>query len=104
LTRYLENDGYQVIGLTESRHALETAQRLAPDLTAITLDVLMPEMDGWQVLQALKQDPRTEKIPVIVCSIVDDLDRGMQLGASEQLHKPITRDELLQALRQLQKA
>jgi signal transduction histidine kinase/HAMP domain-containing protein len=104
LTRYLENDGYQVIGVTESLHALETAQRLAPDLAAITLDVLMPEMDGWQVLQALKHDPTTENIPVIVCSIADDLDQGAQLGASDHLHKPVTRDELLHALRQLERA
>jgi signal transduction histidine kinase/HAMP domain-containing protein/ActR/RegA family two-component response regulator len=98
LRRYLENDGYQVIGVTHSPQALEAAQRLASNLTAITLDVVMPNMDGWMVLQALKENAETEQIPVIMCSIVDDLDQGLTQGAAACLRKPITRDELLGAL------
>jgi len=96
--RYLEHDDYQVIGVTQSRRALEMAQRLAPDLTAITLDVVMPQMDGWQVLQALKDDPVTRGVPVIMCSIVEGLERALNMGAAVCLNKPVTRDEILSAL------
>ena len=96
--RYLEQDNYQVIGVTQSRRALEMARRLAPDLTAITLDVVMPQMDGWQILQTLKDDPVTRGVPVIMCSIVEGLERGLSMGAAACLNKPVTRDELLSAL------
>jgi CheY-like chemotaxis protein len=102
LKRYLEGDGYQVIGVTRSRQALEAAQRLAPNLAAITLDVVMPEPDGWQVLRSLKEDPRTQDVPVVLCSIIDDLEQGMALGAQACLKKPVTRDEVLQVLERLE--
>ncbi len=103
LKRYVENEGYQVIGVMQSPHALDTARRLAPDLAAITLDVVMPNMDGWQVLRALKQDPNTKNIPVILCSIVEGLDQGLRLGADACLRKPVTRDEVLDTLRKLER-
>jgi signal transduction histidine kinase/CheY-like chemotaxis protein len=105
LKRYLETSGgYQVIGVRHSHQALEAAQRLAPELVAITLDVVMPYMDGWQVLRALKQDPQTKGIPVILCSIVEGLDQGFELGAAACLNKPVTRDELLDALRKVERS
>jgi signal transduction histidine kinase/CheY-like chemotaxis protein len=104
LHRYLENDGYQVIGVLQSLHALDTARRLASHLSAITLDVVMPDMDGWQVLRSLKQDPQTKDIPVILCSIVDGLDQGLGLGASACLRKPVTRDQVLETLKRLEQA
>jgi CheY-like chemotaxis protein len=104
MRRYLENDGYQVVGVTESYHALQTAQRLAEDLTAITLDVVMPHSDGWQVLRALKHDPQTRDIPVILCSIVEGVEQGLEMGAASCLRKPITRDEVLNALRTIERA
>jgi signal transduction histidine kinase/ActR/RegA family two-component response regulator len=102
LKRYLEHDGYQVVGVMQSRNALDMAQRLAPDLTAITLDVVMPNMDGWQVLRALKRDPRTRDIPVILCSIVEGLEQGLGLGANACMRKPVTRDEVLDTLRKVE--
>ncbi len=104
LKRYLEHDGYQVIGVMQSRHALEMAQRLAAEtnLIAITLDVVMPHIDGWQVLRALKRDPQTKDIPVILCSIVEGLEQGLGLGAAVCLRKPVTRDEVLDALRKVE--
>jgi signal transduction histidine kinase len=99
LKRYLENDGYQVVGVSEALKAMQMAERLAPNLTAITLDVVMPEYDGWQLLLDLKQHPKTQDIPVIVCSIVEGVNQGLKLGAASCLRKPITRDELLAALR-----
>jgi signal transduction histidine kinase/CheY-like chemotaxis protein len=101
LQRYLENDGYQVVGVTQAPSALDTARRLAPHLSAITLDIVMPNVDGWQILRALKQDAGTSDIPIILCSIVDSLDQGLALGASACLRKPVTRDQLLQTLRKL---
>lgn len=103
LNRYLEHDGYQVIGVTYSRQALEMAQRLAPNLTAITLDIVMPDLDGWQVLRSLKENPRTRDVPVILCSIVDGLEQGLRLGADACLRKPVTRDEILGVLERLER-
>ena len=102
LKRYLENDGYQVIGVTESLRAVETAQRLASNLTAIMLDVAMPDLDGWQILQALKKDPGTQTIPIVLISIVDDVARGAELGAGACLRKPVTRDDVLGALKKVE--
>ncbi len=102
LQRYLGNDGYRVIGETEALHAEEVAESLASSLSAITLDVVMPYSDGWQILHALKDNPKTKDIPVILCSIVEGLERGLEEGASACLHKPITREELLATLRRLE--
>jgi signal transduction histidine kinase/DNA-binding response OmpR family regulator len=99
--RYLSRQGYQVIGLTDSTHVLEEAKRLRP--YAITLDVMMPDKDGWQVIQELKADPETNHIPVIICSIVAEKGRGMSLGAADYLVKPILEQDLLAALEQLDK-
>jgi signal transduction histidine kinase/CheY-like chemotaxis protein/HAMP domain-containing protein len=102
MKRYLESDGYQTIGTRESAQALETARRLAPHLTAITLDVVMPHMDGWKVLRALKQDPQTQHIPVVLCSVVEGLEQGLGMGAAACLQKPVTRDEVLEVLRRVE--
>jgi signal transduction histidine kinase/CheY-like chemotaxis protein len=102
LTRYLQNEGYQVAGVTESRNALPLAQRLSPRLAAIVLDLVMPHMDGWAVLDALKAQAETRQIPVILCSIGDSLDRGRERGAAACLQKPVMRDELVDTLRRLE--
>ena len=103
LRRYLENDGYRVIGETEALHAEELAESLASDLTAITLDVVMPHSDGWHLLRALKENPLTRDIPVILCTIVDGLERGLKEGAAACLRKPLTREELLSTLQELER-
>jgi PAS domain S-box-containing protein len=97
--RYLSKQGYDVVGLTEGIKVMEKAQELRP--FAITLDVMMPEKDGWQIIQELKSNPDTRHIPVIMCSIVADQDRGISLGASGYLVKPILEDDLVAALEQL---
>jgi signal transduction histidine kinase/CheY-like chemotaxis protein len=97
--RYLSKQGYRVIGLTESSSVMEIARRINP--FAITLDVMMPEKDGWQVIQELKSHPDTQDIPVIMCSIIADQDHGISLGASGYLVKPIMEKELLSALERL---
>jgi CheY-like chemotaxis protein len=66
--------------------------------TMITLDVMMPQMDGWAVLTALKEDPALREIPVIMLSIVDNRNLGIALGASEYLTKPVERERLIAIL------
>ncbi|HLF28773.1 MAG TPA: GAF domain-containing protein [Anaerolineae bacterium] len=94
--RYLEKQGYQVIGLSDSTKAVQEAQRLRP--AAITLDVLMPNRDGWSVLADLKSVSETSSIPIVVCSILEDQSKGFALGAADYLIKPISENELLRAL------
>lgn len=91
--RALEEAGYNVFSATSGDEALHRAKALQPDI--ITLDIMMPNMDGWEVLQRLREDPQLATIPVIVCSIVDDKDYGFELGANEYVTKPIQRAKLL---------
>lgn len=97
--RYLRDHGYKVIPLTDPAQAVEIARRNMP--FAITLDIMMPKIDGWQVLESLKRDPVTRSIPVIICSIVEDREKGISLGAVSYLTKPILEDELVKALDRL---
>ncbi len=99
--RYLEKQGYRVIGLTSGDRVVEEAKRLKP--YAITLDVIMPDKDGWQVIQDLKADPETRDIPVLICSIVSDSDKGLSMGVSDYLVKPIMEHDLLNALERLER-
>jgi PAS domain S-box-containing protein len=97
--RYLQPQGYQVIPLTDPSQALERAKQLKP--FAITLDIMMPGIDGWRILDILKGNPETRNIPVIVCSIIEDIEKGFNLGASDYLVKPIMEDDLVNALDRL---
>ncbi|NIV34324.1 MAG: response regulator [Anaerolineae bacterium] len=103
LKRYLENDGYQVIGESDPLHAEDAAERLASKLSAITLDVVMPHTNGWQILRNLKENPRTRDIPVVLCSIVEGLEQGLEQGAAACLRKPVTREELLSTLQNVER-
>jgi CheY-like chemotaxis protein len=94
--RYLEDEGYRVFGLTKGERVVEEAKRLKP--YAITLDVMMPEEDGWSVIRRLKADPETRDIPVIICSILSDRDKGLSMGVADYLVKPISEHDLLDAL------
>ena len=97
--RYLEPQGYHVIGVTDPTRAKERALQLKP--FAITLDIMMPGYDGWQVLTDLKNDSETRSIPVVVCSILEQQERGFSLGAADYVLKPILGDSLLNALNRL---
>jgi len=98
LLRTLEVDGHIVATATSGEEGLDLARRIKPSL--ITLDIMMPEMDGWTVLRTLKADPELEHIPVIMASIVADKDMGYTLGAVESLTKPIDRKLLLNLVNQ----
>ncbi len=97
--RYLSKQGYYVIGLTDGQSTLEKARTHKP--FAITLDVMMPGKDGWAIIQELKSHPDTHDIPVIICSIISDQERGISLGASGYLVKPILESDLITALERL---
>jgi signal transduction histidine kinase/CheY-like chemotaxis protein len=97
--RYLQPQNYQVVSLTDPARAVERVKQLKP--YAITLDIMMPGVDGWQVLDRLKSDPETRNIPVVICSIIEDHDKGYSLGAADYLTKPILEDDLVNALDRL---
>jgi CheY-like chemotaxis protein len=99
LRRYLNGHRYQVVEAQNSEEALRIALKLRPQI--ITLDVMMPNRDGWEALQTLKNHPRTCDIPVLVCSILDEPDLALSLGAWGYLRKPISQEELLSALERL---
>jgi signal transduction histidine kinase/CheY-like chemotaxis protein/HAMP domain-containing protein len=92
----LAEAGYRVVGALTGVEGLQKARELRP--FAITLDILMPNKDGWQILYELKADPATRDIPIIVLSIVDNKDLGYRLGASDYLLKPFDREAILAAL------
>jgi CheY-like chemotaxis protein len=96
LSETISRANYRVRIASTGTEGLRLARKL--DLSAILLDVMMPEMDGWKVLQALKAEADTAQIPVIVCSIVDNRPLGYRLGASNYLIKPVEPEQLLSAL------
>jgi PAS domain S-box-containing protein len=92
LQRTLEAEGFAVVTASTGEEGLELARQIKPSL--MTLDVLMPAMDGWSVLQNVKADPELQDIPVMMVSIAGDKDLGYTLGAVESLTKPVDRDRL----------
>jgi CheY-like chemotaxis protein len=97
--RYLVGYDYQVASTTQGGQALQLAKELRPDV--ITLDVMMPQQDGWEVLQALKADPDTRSIPVIICSVLEDPALAQMFGAFAYLRKPVSQASLVAALNSL---
>jgi signal transduction histidine kinase/DNA-binding response OmpR family regulator len=100
LRTYLEADRYRVEVVADGKQAVHAARTNPP--FAITLDISLPKLDGWSVLNALKRDPATRDVPVIIISIVDNREFGLVLGATDYLVKPIDHERLqgiLHALR-----
>jgi len=96
IERYLTKDGYSVATAASGEQGLRLAHELQP--AAITLDVMMPGMDGWSVLRMLKADPVLRKIPVVMLTMIDDRTRGYSLGAVDYLTKPVDREQLNKTL------
>ncbi len=96
LRQNLTEAGYHVIGAPSSEEGLQKARELRP--LAITLDILMPQRDGWQMLHELKTNVATRDIPIIVLSVVDNKELAYRLGAFECLLKPVDRDVILATL------
>jgi len=96
---YLSNEGYGTLIATSGREALELAKTHHP--LAITLDVMMPEMDGWEVLQKLKENPETVDIGVVIVSISDNRETGFALGAIGHIAKPVDKEVLISEIRKV---
>ena len=98
--RYLNKEGYTVEATSDPTRTEDLIRLARPDL--IILDVRMPNRDGWEVLAHLKENDATYRIPVIVCSIDPDTERGFRLGAAEYLVKPFLEEDLLAAIRRVE--
>jgi CheY-like chemotaxis protein len=94
--RFLTRDGFRVVTAGGGEEGLALARQIRPDV--VTLDVMMPGIDGWSVLAALKADPLLADTPVIMLTIVDERNLGYTLGAADYLTKPIDRDRLVAVL------
>jgi hypothetical protein len=99
MDRFLSKEGFTVAKASGGREALQLAHELRPD--AITLDVMMPDLDGWTVLAAIKGDPELADTPVILMTILDEKTRGFALGAAEFMVKPVDRERLATTLKKL---
>ena len=98
----LSADGYELLSAASGEEALAVVEEHRPDL--ILLDIMMPEMNGFQVTTILKADPATRHIPIIILSALDDagaIERGLQVGAEDFLTKPINHIELRARVRKL---
>ena len=100
MERFLTKEGYRVRIASSGTDGLRLARQVRP--AAITLDVMMPMMDGWAVLSALKADPQLADIPVVMLTICDDKEIGYSLGAADYLTKPIDREQLAAVLQRHQ--
>jgi len=96
MTRLCGKEGYEVVTAANGEEGLKLARQKRPHL--ITLDVMMPGMDGWAVLKTLKADPQLSSIPVVMITIADDRQRGLALGAADYLVKPVDRNRLADVL------
>lgn len=99
LELYLKHDGYETYTALNGIDGIQAAVEHTPDL--ITLDVMMPEMDGWQALRELKTIPETRHIPIVVISVLRDVQVGFEFGASDYLTKPVNRADLIDVVNSL---
>jgi CheY-like chemotaxis protein len=90
---------YHIVHIARGDALFETVTATAPDI--IVLDVMLPDIDGWRLLMRLHEDPATRSIPVIICSVVQEKDLALSLGAARYLPKPVRPREFIQALDQV---
>ena len=96
MQRYLAREGFRVVTAADGEEGLRVASEIKPSV--ITLDVVMPEKDGWDVLRSLKAERELADIPVVMLTIVDERNKGYALGASDYVVKPVKRDQLVSIL------
>ena len=101
IANYLEKAGYEVITTQQGKQSLTLAKIYQPDV--IILDILLPDLNGWEILQKLKMQEESQDIPVIVCSIVPEKERAFSLGAVDFLEKPVSEKVLIERLGKLMK-
>jgi len=100
IARYLASYRCNIIAATSGEQGLQLAETSSPDV--IILDVMMPDIDGWEVLQTLQHRTATQSIPVLICSVFNDPRLAMSLGAARLLPKPLRPEDLISALRELE--
>ena len=93
MQRYLAREGFHVVTAADGDEGLRIARSIKP--AVITLDVVMPEKDGWDVLRSLKSERTLSHIPVVMLTIIDERNKGYALGASDYIVKPVNREQLL---------
>ena len=96
LAKELSSEGYEILHAMGGREGLKLAKEARPDL--ITLDIIMPDLDGWSVLRAIKDDPELRDTPVVLVTIMGDRDLGFALGAADFITKPFERERLVRAV------
>jgi len=102
VTATLEGEGYQIISASDGREALEKIGKEKPDL--VLLDVVMPKMNGLEVLAKVKKDPQTKDVPIIMLTAKGqqlDKDKGMRLGAEDYIIKPFSPSHLLRKIEEI---
>jgi adenylate cyclase len=99
MQRMLTQEGYRVVTAAGGKEGIKLARQIKPSV--ITLDILMPDLDGWSVLGELKSDPELVDIPVVMQTILDGSRKGFMLGASEFLTKPIDRSRIIEVIKRL---
>jgi CheY-like chemotaxis protein len=99
VVRHLERGGFAAVTARGGQEGLRLVRELRP--AAVTLDIMMPDLDGWTVLAAIKGDPELASIPVVLLSIVEEKKRGYALGAADYLVKPVGRATLVETLRNI---
>ena len=99
LRAYLETDGYRVTVAPTGEDGIDRMRHQQPD--AVILDILLPGIDGWEVMQRARAEPATRDIPILVVSLIDDAELGLALGAVDFFTKPVDRSVLLLRLRRL---
>jgi signal transduction histidine kinase len=102
--RYLRNQPYRLIRVGDGHEGLREIERYGEAIKLVLLDINLPGVDGWHVLQKIRENPATAKLPVVVCSIESDFQKAGALGAQLLLPKPIIEDDLLSALNRVQAA
>jgi CheY-like chemotaxis protein len=95
----LKETPYTVVGVQDPTHIIEMVQQMRP--SAITLDVLMTDVNGWQILDQLKRNPATASIPVVMLSVISEPTVGFVLGADDYLVKPFNKQTLLNTLQRV---
>jgi CheY-like chemotaxis protein len=97
--RYTERTSYKIVHIAEGQQVSTAVQRVKPDV--IVLDVMLPDVDGWEVLSGLHENPATCSTPVIICSVVRQEELALALGAALYVPKPVRRQEFIRALDQV---
>ena len=97
--RYVQGTRYQIVPLAEGTRIVEMVEASRPHV--IVLDVMLPDIDGWELLTSLREHPATRALPIIICSVVREEELALALGAARYVAKPVRRQEFVQALDQV---